>query len=117
MDAESDDPARILIHDDKDRVRPQCRRLAKEQVDTPETVLEVSNEGQPGRAANIRFGSVVAGENPPNNVLIDLDAERQGDLLRDARTAPGWSAIRYLDYGFNQFLAGSLGSGLTSALG
>jgi hypothetical protein len=59
----------------------------------------------------------VAGENAPNNVLIDLDAERQGDLLRDSWTAPGWIAIIHLDHGFNQFVAGSLGSGLTWALG
>jgi len=57
------------------------------------------------------------GENAPNNVLIDLDAERQGDLLRDARTAPGWISILHLDNGFNQFLPGSLRSRLTSALG
>jgi hypothetical protein len=59
----------------------------------------------------------VAGENAPNNVLIDLDAERQGDLLGDSRTAPGWIAILHLDHGFNEFFAGSLGSGLTTALG
>lgn len=117
LDAESNDPARGLIHDDQNPVGPQRRRLASEQVQTPETVLQVSNQGQPGRAASVRFGSVMAGENAPNNVLIDLDAERQGDLLRNSRAAPGLIAILHLDHNFNQFVAGSLGSGLTSSFG
>jgi len=117
LDAESNDPARVLIHDDQNPVGPQRRRFAPEQVQTRETVLQVSNQGQPGRTASVRFGSAVAGENAPNKVLIDLDTERQGDLLRDSRRAPGWIAIFHLDHGFNQFVAGSLGSGLTSAPG
>ena len=36
-----------------------------------------------------------------NNVLIDLDAKRQGDLLHDSRIAPGWIALLHLDHGFN----------------
>jgi hypothetical protein len=27
------------------------------------------------------------GENPSNNIFVDLDVERQGDLLGDSRTA------------------------------
>ena len=117
MDAKSNDPARVLIHDDQNPVGPQPHRFAPEQVHTPETVLQVSNQGQPGRTASVWFGSVVAGENAPNNVLIDLHAERQSDLMRDSRTAPGWIAIPHLDHGSNQFVAGSLGSGLTPVLG
>ena len=90
MDAESNDPARVLIHDDQNPVGPQRGRFAPEQIHTPETVLQVSNEGQPGRTASVRFGSVVAGENPSNNVFVDGDVERQGNLLSDSRTAPGW---------------------------
>ena len=47
MDAEADDPASILIHVDQDPVSPQRGRFAPEQIDTPETVLQMSNEGQP----------------------------------------------------------------------
>ena len=117
LDAESNDPARVLIHDDENPVGPQRRRFAPEQVQTPETVLQVSNQGQPGGTASLRFQSIVAGEDAPNNVFIDLNAERQGDLLRDSRTPPGWIALLHLDHGFNQFVAGSLWSGLNSALG
>jgi hypothetical protein len=38
MDAEANDPARVLIHDDQDPVGPQRGRFAAEQIHTPETV-------------------------------------------------------------------------------
>ena len=47
LDAESNDLARVLIHDGQNPVGPQRRRFAPEEVQTPETVLQVSNEGQP----------------------------------------------------------------------
>src|ERR1035437_9614218 len=40
MDAEPNDPAGILIHDDQDPVRPQRGRFAPEHVYPPEAVLE-----------------------------------------------------------------------------
>ena len=39
LDAESNDAARVLIHDDQNPVGPQRRRFAPKQVHTPETVL------------------------------------------------------------------------------
>jgi len=48
MDAEPQDAARELIHDDQDPVSPQRGRFASEQIYTPEAVLELTNEGQPG---------------------------------------------------------------------
>ena len=117
LDAESNDPAGVLIHDDQNPVGPQRHRFAPEQVDTPETVLQVSNEGQPGRAASIRFGPVVGVENAPNNVLIDLDVEGQGDLLCDARTAPTGITLFHFDNRFNEFFARSLRARLTPTLG
>src|SRR5215813_2536356 len=108
LDAESNDAARVVIHDDQNPVGPQPRRFAPEQIDTPEAVLQVAQEGQPRRAANVRFGSVVGGENAPNHVLIDLEAEGQGDLLRDSRTAPTGITLFHFDNRFNEFLSRSL---------
>ena len=59
----------------------------------------------------------MAGENPSNNVFVDGDVERQGNLLSDSRVAPGGIALLYLDDDFNEFLVGPLWSGLSSALG
>jgi hypothetical protein len=117
LDAESNDPVRVLIHDDQNPVGLQSCRFASEQIDTIEAFLHVAQEGEPGWAASVLSRPVVTGENPSNRVFVDWDVESQGDLLRDSGTAPGWIAILHLDHGFNQFVAGSLGSGLTSTIG
>jgi hypothetical protein len=44
MDAEANDPSRVLIHDDQDPVGPQRGRLAPEQIYTPEAVFHVAQE-------------------------------------------------------------------------
>jgi hypothetical protein len=88
MDAEANDPARVLIHDHKDPVGPQGSRFAPEQIHAPEAVFRVPQESQPGRTIGVLYRSVVTGENPANDVFVDLDVERQGDLLCDSRTAP-----------------------------
>ena len=44
MDAEANDPARVLIHNDQDPVGPQRGRLAPEQIHTLETVFPVAQE-------------------------------------------------------------------------
>ena len=47
MDAEPNDAARVLIHDDQDPVGPQRGRLTPEQIYTPEAVFHVAQESQP----------------------------------------------------------------------
>ena len=48
MDAEANDPARVLIHDHQNPVGPQHGRFAPEQIHAPEAVSHVAQEGQPG---------------------------------------------------------------------
>jgi len=48
LHAKPNDPAGVLIHDDQDPVGPQGGRFAVEQIDTPEAVLQVSNEALHG---------------------------------------------------------------------
>jgi hypothetical protein len=86
MDAEPNDPARKLIHDHQDPMGPQGGRLAPEQIHTPETVFHVAQESQPGRTTGVLSRPVVTGENPSNHVFVDLDVERQGDLLSFANS-------------------------------
>ena len=69
MDAEPDDPAGVLIHDYQDPVGPQRGRFAPEQIDTPEAVLHVAQEAQPGWTAGVLFRPIVTGENPPNHCV------------------------------------------------
>jgi hypothetical protein len=116
MDAEPNDPAGILIHHDQDPVGPQRGRFAPEQIQTPETVFHVANEGQP-RRAGVVSRPITAGENPANNVFVDEDVKSQGHLLGNARTAPTGIALLHLEHSVDEFFAGPLWSGLTLALG
>jgi hypothetical protein len=54
MDAEANDPARVLIHDHKDPVGPQRSRFAPEQIHAPEAVFRVPQESQPGRTIRVQ---------------------------------------------------------------
>jgi len=54
MDAEADDATGEWVHEDKDPMGAQGGRFAPELVDTPEAVLHVSEEGQPGRTGGKR---------------------------------------------------------------
>jgi hypothetical protein len=61
MDAEPNDPARALIHDDQDRVGPQRGRLTSEQIHTPEAVFHVAQESQPRGTTGVLARPVVIG--------------------------------------------------------
>ena len=78
---EPDDPARVLIHHDQDPVGPQRCRLTPEQIHAPEAVFHVAQESQPRGTTRVLSRQVVLGENPSNHVFVDLEVERQGDLL------------------------------------
>jgi hypothetical protein len=47
----------------------------------------VAQERQPRGTAGALSRPAVTGENPANHVFVDLDVERQGNLLGDSRTA------------------------------
>ena len=48
------------------------------------------------------YRSVVTGENPANYVFVDLDVERQGDLLCDPRRAPVGVTLLHFDDRMNE---------------
>ena len=116
MDAEPNDPARVLIHDDQDPVSPQRGRLAAEQIDTPEAVFHVAQERQPRGTPGGLSWPVVLGENPSNHVLVDGDVERQGQLLGDSRTAPVGITLLHFDDHTDEFCVRSFRAGLPTAI-
>jgi hypothetical protein len=75
FDAEADKPARANVYAPQHPVTAKANRFAAKQDDAPEAVLEVSNDCQPRRAIVIRIGVGLFGDNLPNDVLVDLDAE------------------------------------------
>jgi len=116
MDPEPYDPARVLIHDDQDPVRTQRCRLAAEQIHTPKAVFHVAEEREPGWASRIRFRPVMNAEDTANHILVDGNAESEGDLLGDAGTTP----IEITPFQFNdcvdEFFLRSLRARRTPAL-
>src|SRR6516225_3496344 len=97
-------------------VGPQRGRLAPEQIYTPEAVFHLAQESQPRGTTGVLSRLVVIGKNPSNHVLVDLDVERQGDLLRDSRTAPVGIAFLHFDDRMNEFCARSFRAGLATAI-
>ena len=116
MDAEANDPSRVLVHKDQDPMGPQGRRLAPEQIHTPEAVFHVAQESQPGGTPGVLSRPVVMGENPSNNVFVDWNVERQGDLLGDSRTAPAGITLLHVDDRIDEFCTRSFRAGLPTAI-
>ena len=73
---------------------------------------KVSQEG----ATGVLSRQVVMGENPSHHVVVDLDVERQGDLLGDSRTVPVGIALLHFDERMKEFYAGSFRAWLRSAI-
>src|SRR6516162_10248240 len=116
MDADPYDPARVLIHDHQDPVGTQRCRLAPEQIHTPEAVFHVAEEGEPGWASRMRFRPVMNAEDTANHILVDGNAESQGDLLGDAGTTPvAITAFQFND-GVDEFFMRSFRARRTPAL-
>src|SRR5271169_497917 len=116
MDAEANDAARVLIHDDQDPVGPQRCRLAMEQIHAPQAVFHVAQERQPGGAIGVLSRPVVMSENPANHVFVDWDVEHQGDLLRDSRTAPIGVTLLHFDDRMNEIYARCFRTGLPTTI-
>src|SRR5262245_48234250 len=86
-DAKADDAASEDIHDQHHPMAAQQDRFNAEQISTPETVLEVANECQPGRTMGIRLESKVFGQYAAHHIFVDLDTKGVRDLLGDSHTA------------------------------
>jgi hypothetical protein len=112
LQAKPNDATSVLIHDDQYPVSPQQRRFAAKEVHAPETVLHVTKECQPGRTTSVWLGSVIRGQDAPNDVFIDGDAERPSNLLGNARAAPGGIALFGGDDRVPEFWGRTLGTGL-----
>jgi len=54
------------------------------------------------------------GENPSKHVFVDLDVERQGDLLGRFADSPSWDYVA--SHRMNKFCARALRAGLPKAL-
>ena len=95
----------------------QDGRFAAKQIETPQTVFRVTEDGEPGWSKRVRCGTVPNGENATHDVLVEGNAEGQGDLLSDPRTTPSWIPPLHLDDRGDDVRGGPLRSRLSRHLG
>ena len=85
-DAKADDTTGEDVHDEQDPMASQDDLFNAKQIDTPDAVLRLSDQGQPGRTIGMRLGSRVYGQHAARDTFVDLDAKSVSDLLGDADT-------------------------------
>src|SRR5437660_1460735 len=95
-------------------VGPELEQLVFEVCRRPEQ--HVIQESQPGGTTRVLSRPVALSENPANHVFVDLDVERQGDLLSDSRTAPVGIPLLHLDYRTDELCTRSFRAGLATAI-
>src|SRR6516165_4398842 len=66
----------------------QAQRFTAKQVGAPQTVLRLTEKGQPIRTARSGLWPVMFSKNPSHDVLVDVHAEGQRNLLGNSRTTP-----------------------------
>ena len=84
-------------------------RLAAKEIDAPEAILHVADEGEP-RGTIPRLWLIVFGENASHNFLIDVYAKRLRDNHGDAWAAKVWVSPFQFDDDVNKLLRGTFGS-------
>jgi len=80
VDLEPDDPTSALVHDDEVPMGFESKGLTPEEIDAPQTVFHVANEGQPGGSL-APLWPVVGGEDPSDDIFIERQGKGFGYLL------------------------------------
>jgi len=113
-DAEADNAASEDVHDEQHPMAAQQDGFNPEQIGTPETVLEVANECQPGRAIGPRCRSKVFGKYAAHDIFVDLDAKGVRDLLGDAYATEARIAPLHLDDDGDELRGRTFGTGFAA---
>jgi hypothetical protein len=111
MHAKAHDRTGALVHHDLYPVRAKYDRFATKQVETPQAVLCVTEDGEAGRPGRVWCRPVPNGEDASHHIHVDRNTEGQGNLLRDPRTTPGRIPTFHLEDGRDDFLGGSSWAG------
>jgi hypothetical protein len=101
---EADDPAREEIHDDHDPVALENNRFTTEQIDVPQAVRCVSDEGEPGWTIASRGTSEMLREDAAHHILADVDTECRGNLLSNSRIPESRITALHLENRGDEFL-------------
>src|SRR6516162_9760395 len=102
-------------------ISTQCVRrvadYAAEKVEAPETVLHMADKREPGWAFRIALRPVMSRENATYDILVDLDAEGQGELLSHSRATPVRITLFHFNDCVDEFFVRSFWARLTPTLG
>ena len=115
MDCEPDNPAAVLIHDHHHPVAVQqpgrrADRFASEEVNAPQAILCVTEGCEPRRPTVTGIWFVVNRQNMTNGVFVQVQSERQIDLLRYSRAAVARIELFHFYDRFDDFFGWSLWS-------
>src|SRR6516165_9596590 len=79
-------------------------------------IIGAAEEGEPGWASRTRFRPVMNSEDTANHILVEGNAESQGDLLGDAGTTPVEITPFQFNDGVDEFFMRSFRARPTPAL-
>ena len=117
MDAKADDSTGEHGHGDQHPVTAQKHGFAAEQVDAPQTVLDVPDERQPREPVGCGVAwPVVLCEHTTNDVLVNLDAEGVRDLLGNPYTAESGISALHLDDRRDECCRRTFGAGFAATV-
>ena len=114
-DAKPDDATSEDVHDQHHPMAAQKDGFNAEEIDTPDAVLRVSDECQPGRTIGTRLGSKMFGKHAAHDIFVDLDAKGVSDLLGDADTTELRIAVLHLDDGRDELRGRAFRARLSSS--
>jgi hypothetical protein len=91
----------------------QKNGFTPKQINTPQAVFGVPEEGQPRRSSITRTWPVMHGEDAPHHIFIDIGSKRFIYLLRDPWAAKPWIALFHFDDCLDEFGRWAFGSGFS----
>ena len=106
--SKADDSTVELVHDDQHPMRLEQNRLRAEQVQAPEAVLGMAQEGEPGRPTVRPAWAIVPGQHTTDYILIDFQTKGLGQVLGDPGAAKAGIAAFELADRLDQILSRSV---------
>src|SRR6267143_6132985 len=83
LHADPDETTRELVQDHEYPVAPQHDGLASKEIHAPQAISGVADERQPRGPRSAWSGTIVLRQHPVHHVLVDADAERLRDDVRN----------------------------------
>ena len=103
MDTKSDDAPSELVHDHEYPVAIQTNGFTPKQINAPQAVFGVPEEGQPRWPIISGGWSVMCGEDAPHHIFVDIGSKCFIDLLRDPWAAKPGIALFHFDDRLDEF--------------